>query len=420
MAKNQVSPFIEVTPSELFNQLSMFTPVKGFHGSDDYCTTMIWGAPGLGKSSIVEQVAKALGKQLIVFRLSDRPVEDLLGIPIPYEETNVTGEKAAKFHYVRDNTLPTPGSAQAAGYPNGSILFLDEVPNADLKMLKAGYQLFLDRRLGEWRAPDDCIIICAGNRAIDRGATTNLPAPVTNRISHYYLKFDHDDFMKYALGNNDRKILWHPAVIGFLNQYPQHIIDENLKDYNPNEPFPSPRMWEKFNSKLLHASEPETFKLKPGVTARNIHIECQGCVGVGVAHHFMTYFKLQDAIPDHNEYLAGKIEVPALNEVGPLYMFILNMCHRIKYLQDKCGTEKITLANKDKDKNVKAFFFALDRFFKFIVEISDKERLKKGQELRRDLALVGAKFLAKIFKISHEMLEMENFKLFTLANSDFV
>ena len=44
---------------------------------------MVWGAPGLGKSSILRDVARELGIGFIDVRLAQREPVDIRGLPVP-------------------------------------------------------------------------------------------------------------------------------------------------------------------------------------------------------------------------------------------------------------------------------------------------------------------------------------------------
>ena len=73
---------------------------------------MLWGAPGIGKSSIVQQVAKAQGLDFVDVRLSQLAPTDLRGLPVAESGT-------AKWF--PPEFLPTSGSG---------IFFLDELSSA--------------------------------------------------------------------------------------------------------------------------------------------------------------------------------------------------------------------------------------------------------------------------------------------------
>lgn len=47
---------------------------------------MVWGAPGLGKSSIIRGIADEMGIQFIDVRLAQREPVDVRGLPVPDRE----------------------------------------------------------------------------------------------------------------------------------------------------------------------------------------------------------------------------------------------------------------------------------------------------------------------------------------------
>ena len=48
---------------------------------------MIWGAPGIGKSSVVQSIASKNRLELIDLRISQLAPTDLRGLPVPLEES---------------------------------------------------------------------------------------------------------------------------------------------------------------------------------------------------------------------------------------------------------------------------------------------------------------------------------------------
>ena len=109
----------------------------------------IWGPPGVGKSSLVEQFAASLGLECVALLGSQLAPEDLIGIP------KIEGA-VSRFYppsmIVRDREF---------------VLFIDELNIASPEIQKAFYSLILDQRIGEYRLPAGSIIIGAGNRAHD-------------------------------------------------------------------------------------------------------------------------------------------------------------------------------------------------------------------------------------------------------------
>src|SRR5512134_1734037 len=142
---------------------------------------MLWGAPGVGKSQIIAQIARKHGVSLIDVRLSQMEPTDLRGIPF---------RAGDRVEWSVPALLP-----EAARHGARGILFLDEITSAPPTVTAAAYQLILDRRLGEYRVPDGWVIFAAGNRHGDRGVTYVMPTPLANRFTHYEVEAQLDDWV---------------------------------------------------------------------------------------------------------------------------------------------------------------------------------------------------------------------------------
>src|SRR5215475_8867308 len=109
----------------------------------------IWGSPGVGKSSIIAQLARSLNLALRDIRALLLDPVDLRGLPYVAD---------GRSKWATPEFLPTDGAG---------VLFLDELNAAPAMVQAAFYQLVLDRSLGEYLLPDGWVIIAAGNREAD-------------------------------------------------------------------------------------------------------------------------------------------------------------------------------------------------------------------------------------------------------------
>ncbi len=190
------------------------------HG--EHTPLMLWGAPGVGKSSLVMQAAKACGLPLIDLRLSQLEPSDLRGMPY---------QQHGRVEWAIPSMLPDATRHGARG-----VLFLDEINAALPQVAAAAYQLILDRRLGDYVLPAGWSIFAAGNRLGDRGVTYAMPAPLANRFTHIELEPSLDDWLHWAAQNGvDARLQ------GFLRQRADLLFDFP-KQANVHA-FPSPRSW---------------------------------------------------------------------------------------------------------------------------------------------------------------------------------
>lgn len=226
-----------------------------------FFSTMIWGPPGIGKSSIVAQTAEAHGMACIDVRLSQLAPTDLRGLPVP--ENGLSRWYPPEF-------LPRQGAG---------ILFLDEVNLAPPAMQGMAQQLILDRRVGSYVVPDDWFIWAAGNRKEDRAAVFDMPAPLANRFIHLVVEPDFESFKAYALTHNI-----HEQILAFLAFRP-----ELLHKLDPQQPaWPSPRSW-LVASALHHVGMP----IAP-------------VVGTAATAEFDAYVAIYANLPDLDRILQGQ------------------------------------------------------------------------------------------------------------------
>jgi MoxR-like ATPase len=232
-------------------------------------STMIWGAPGIGKSSIVKQIADKQQLQFIDLRLSQLAPTDLRGLPVALPAKAKNSNLGTSTWYPPE-FLPTDGAG---------ILFLDELNMAPPAMQGVAQQLILDRKVGAYQVPDNWYIWAAGNRKEDRASVFEMPSPLANRFLHLEVEADFDSFKAYALS-----VGFHEQIIAFLSYRPSLLHKLNSQHHT----WPSPRSWEMASQ--LHSA----------------NLEISPAVGRETATEFNAFVDLYQNIPDLTQIIAGK------------------------------------------------------------------------------------------------------------------
>ncbi len=228
-----------------------------------FLSTMIWGPPGIGKSSIVAQVAQRHALEFVDVRLSQLAPTDLRGLPVP--ENGISRWYPPEF-------LPRDGQG---------ILFLDELNMAPPAIQGIAQQLILDRRVGSYVVPSNWFIWAAGNRKEDRASVFDMPAPLANRFLHLEALPDFNSFKAYALAHG-----LNEQILSFLAFRPTllHKLDPLQSAW------PSPRSW-------MMAS-----------ALMNAHLGIEPAIGAGAAAEFAAFVELYAHLPDLEAILEGRGE----------------------------------------------------------------------------------------------------------------
>ena len=246
---------------------------------------MIWGAPGIGKSSVVSAVAKKNKLEFIDLRLSQLAPTDIRGLPEPRDGIS---------YWCPPEFLPTSGKG---------ILFFDEVNMAPPAIQGIAQQLILDREVGSYKLPEGWFVWAAGNRKEDHAAVFDMPAPLSNRFFHLEVTTGLNEFKQYAIKNDidDR-------IISFINFRPKllHQIDKNSPSW------PSPRQWVKSNN-LLKAN-----------------LDIDPAVGAAAAAEFRSFCKIYKILPDIDKILGGKASPKFPDDLSAKYALCCALAMRAK------------------------------------------------------------------------------------------
>jgi len=237
-----------VTPkdlSELLLNMALARPV------------FIWGPPGIGKSSLVENFAFDVGLPCVSLLGSQLAPEDLIGVP-----QIIDGK--SRF-------CPPRLIARDSPY----CLFLDELNACSHEVQKAFYSLILDKRIGEYSMPKGSIVIGAGNRAEDSAIVKPMSSALINRMFHIELRASHRDWLDWA-----KQADIHPWIIDYIQNRPDHLHQKPPKH---EEPFSSPRSWH-ILSDALKAYDDK-------ISDETIGILTHGCLSPAHAGQFKAFVK---------------------------------------------------------------------------------------------------------------------------------
>lgn len=251
---------------------------------DEDTPAFMWGAPGVGKSSVVHQIVAKRKWGIVDFRASTRDPVALMGLP------DISGETT---RWKVPDEFP-----QVERDGEEGILLLDELNAAPPSMMAAMFGFVLERKIGDYVLPPGWRIVAAGNRQSDRAAAQRMPTALANRFAHIFVEPDlsggHDNVhLEYFVRKNA-----DPIGISFLRFRPA-LIHRMPK---PEEvAFESPRSWE------------QAFKYINKPSSRRLNL-VSGCVGEGAASELEAFIRVYMGLPSLESIIRDPMSAKLVDE----------------------------------------------------------------------------------------------------------
>jgi hypothetical protein len=302
-----------VTQNELLEILLNIAPIR---------PVFIWGAPGIGKSALVEKFAGQVGLPCVSLLGSQLAPEDIIGIP------QIKGE-TSEF-------LPPKMIARKEPY----VLFLDELNACSQEVQKAFYSLIHERRIGEYHLPRGSVVIGAGNRSNDGAIVKTMSSALVNRMFHVQLTANPEQWLQWAYENH-----LHPWVTDYIGQRPDHLFSEPPKT---EEPYSTPRSWHLLSDALKEYGAGEV-KLSENL----LRVLAYGCISANHAGMFLAYTKQLGNTHLLADILAGRAKWPSKPEERDVLYFVAQsfrarLIHDLPQNKQKMSKEVQNLTHRAK------------------------------------------------------------------------
>jgi hypothetical protein len=272
---------MKVNPSQLLELLVAYIQAR--------LPVLVTGAPGIGKSDIIDQAARATGHDLLISHPVVEDPTDSKGLPFPSPDGSV-----ARF-------LPFGDLERALRATTPLLWFLDDLGQASPAVQAAKMQLLLARRIGDHVLPDCVTFVAATNRRNDNAGVSGILDPVISRFATVVeLEPSIDDWTAWAVRNGVAA-----ELIAFLRFRPDLLsVKKTSRDI---ENAPSPRTWG-FVAKTM-AVVPKSLEL----------ISYAGSVGEGAASELMSFLAIYRELPSPDAILLSPDTAPIPETPAALY-----------------------------------------------------------------------------------------------------
>ncbi len=168
------------------------------------------GAPGIGKTAIMEQIAQELQIGIVSYSMTHHTRQSALGLPrIVHREFEGEGFEVSEYT-MSEIISAVYDYMEKTGLKRG-ILFLDEINCVSETLYPSMLQFLQFKTFGTHKVPDDWVIVCAGNPPEYNRSVHEFDIVTLDRMREIDVEPEYGAWHRYA----QEKGL-HPAITTFL------------------------------------------------------------------------------------------------------------------------------------------------------------------------------------------------------------
>ncbi len=171
----------------------------------------LMGPPGIGKTAVMEQVARELDVGLVAYSMTHHTRQSALGLPYIVEKA-YDGQTVQVSEYTMSEIIASVYDSMKATGKREGILFLDEINCVSETLTPAMLQFLQYKTFGRHSIPSGWIVVAAGNPPEYNNAAREFDIVTWDRLKRVDIEPDYDVWKEYACGGGV-----HGAVTTYLD-----------------------------------------------------------------------------------------------------------------------------------------------------------------------------------------------------------
>ncbi len=168
------------------------------------------GAPGIGKTAIMEQIAEELGIGIVSYSMTHHTRQSALGLP-RIEHRTFDGMEFDTSEYTMSEIVSAIYDYMERTGLRSGILFLDEINCVSETLYPSMLQFLQFKTFGKFKVPDGWVVTCAGNPPEYNRSVHEFDIVTLDRLREIDVEPDYAAWRTYA---TERGL--HPSVTTFL------------------------------------------------------------------------------------------------------------------------------------------------------------------------------------------------------------
>ncbi|MDO4328092.1 MAG: AAA family ATPase [Lachnospiraceae bacterium] len=257
---------------------------------------LLIGPPGVGKTQIMEQIAKECRIGLVAYTITHHTRQSAIGLPF-IEKKSYGGKEYSVTEYTMSEIVASIyDKIEATGLKEG-ILFIDEINCVSETLAPTMLQFLQCKTFGSHKIPEGWVIVAAGNPPEYNKSVRDFDVVTLDRIKKIIVEPDFEVWKEYAYQVNI-----HPAILAYLNVKKQYFC--HIETTVDGRMFATPRGWEDL-SRLIQVYEHLGKQVDREVIVQYLQHP-------KIAKDFANYLELYDKY--QNEYQVDEILAGVIRE----------------------------------------------------------------------------------------------------------
>ncbi|MCD8148521.1 MAG: AAA family ATPase [Clostridiales bacterium] len=253
------------------------------------------GAPGIGKTAIMEQIVEELGLALVSYSMTHHTRQSALGLPFISHKNYGATEFDVSEYTMSEIIASVYEMMEKSGKKEG-ILFLDEINCVSETLAPSMLQFLQFKTFGKHRVPDGWVIATAGNPPQFNRSVREFDVVTLDRLKVLEVEADYDTWRKYAVNKGI-----HGSILTYLDiKKSDFYVIENTVD---GKSYVTARGWEDL-SETIYMYEENDFAVDETLISQYLRNR-------RIAREFAAYYDLyQKYKQDYRvqQILAGKMD----------------------------------------------------------------------------------------------------------------